>query len=97
MTLSLLIIIPVIGAILVALVPRSNQDGMKWLALVVAAVNLVISLPLYFNFSENTIHPFAECQPGLFEECYYWINTLNINYHVAVDGLSLFMVILTTF
>lgn len=88
--LSSLILIPIIGAILVALVPRERQDVTKWVALVTSLVALVVSLPLYFNFD-------ASATGYQFEQDLLWIPTLNIHYHVGIDGLSLFLVLLTTF
>jgi NADH-quinone oxidoreductase subunit M len=89
MTLSLLLISPIIGAVLAVLIPRDREELSKWLVLAVALVNLLVSLPLYFTFADR---------PGYqFEEFAAWIPSLNINYHVGIDGLSLFLVLLTTF
>ncbi len=89
MTLSFLLIIPLIGAVLIALIPRDREELSKWLALAVSLLNLLVSLPLYFGF---------EARAGYqFEEFAAWIPSLNINYHVGIDGLSLFLVLLTTF
>src|SRR5262245_41253278 len=89
--LSLLIFLPIIGAILIAFVPKNRPDIVRWLALIVSVITLVISIPLYWgDFANN---------PGryLFEEIYPWIPSFNIGYHVGVDGISVFLVILTTF
>jgi NADH-quinone oxidoreductase subunit M len=84
--LSLLIIIPLVGAAAVLLAPR---EGTKWAALGTTLVGLAASLPLYFGFAD---------QPGYqFEQLAPWIPSLHINYHVGLDGLSLFLVLLTTF
>lgn len=89
MTLSFLLIIPLVGAVLVVLIPRDREELSKWLALAVSLLNLLVSLPLYFGF---------EARAGYqFEEFAAWIPSLNINYHVGIDGLSLFLVLLTTF
>lgn len=90
MILSLLILIPIVGAILIAFVPREQDNLVKWLALGTTAVALVVSLPLYFNFVDGAAgYQFEEIRP--------WIPILGINYHVGIDGLSLFLVLLTTF
>ena len=87
--LSTLLIVPLIGVALLVLMPRDNKELLKWIALVTTLVNLVISLPLYFNFVDR---------PGYqFEEFAAWIPSFNIGYHVGIDGLSLFLVLLTTF
>ncbi|MBN1992591.1 MAG: NADH-quinone oxidoreductase subunit M [Anaerolineae bacterium] len=88
--LSVLIFIPALGAILVMLTPRHRQDLIKWLALVITLLALAVSWPLYFNFADNVVG-------YQFEHVLPWIPALNINYHVGLDGLSLFLVLLTTF
>ncbi|HEX9926075.1 MAG TPA: Fe-S-binding domain-containing protein, partial [Anaerolineae bacterium] len=90
MIISLLLIIPIIGAVLVVLIPRNQKELTRWLALLTALINLGISIPLYLNFDE-TVTGYQ------FEEFAAWIPSLNINYHVGLDGLSLFLVLLTTF
>ncbi|MBN1219203.1 MAG: NADH-quinone oxidoreductase subunit M [Anaerolineae bacterium] len=87
--LSALIIIPVIGAILVALVPRCRHQFIRWLAFSATLLALIVSLLLYFGFKDVTGYQFEQSLP--------WIPSLNINYHVGIDGLSLFLVLLTTF
>jgi NADH-quinone oxidoreductase subunit M len=91
--LTILIVVPVIGAILVALMPRSRAELVRWLALAITLLNLVISLPLYFNFEVNG----NDATGYHFEEFAAWIPALNINYHIGIDGLSLFLVLLTAF
>jgi NADH-quinone oxidoreductase subunit M len=90
MTLSLLIIIPVLGALLVAIVPRERLLATKVLAFVASVLALLVSLPLYFGF-DNSLTGYQ------FEEIYPWIPAFNVFFHVGIDGISLFLVILTTF
>ncbi len=90
MILTALILIPIIGAVLIAFVPRDRADVIKNMALVVSLLALLVSLPLYFNFEAGA--------PGYqFEEVLLWIPAFGISYHLGIDGLSLFLVILTTF
>ncbi|MCB9105440.1 MAG: NADH-quinone oxidoreductase subunit M [Anaerolineales bacterium] len=90
MILSLLILIPIVGAIVIAFVPRDQDNMIKWLAVGITALALLVSLPLYFNFQDGVSgYQFEEIRP--------WIPALNIGYHVGIDGLSLFLVLLTTF
>ena len=87
--LSILLVLPVAGAILVVLLPREREGLVKGAAFVTTLLVLVLSLPLYFNFQTGV--------PGFqFEEVAAWIPSLNINYHVGVDGISLFLVLLTS-
>lgn len=88
--LTTLIIVPVIGAFLLVFVPRQNKELVKWIALITTGLNLAISVPLYFGFETNA-------GGYQFEEFTAWIPSLNVYYHLGVDGLSLFLVILTTF
>ena len=87
--LSLLLTLPVAGAILVVLLPRERVSLVKGAAFATTLAVLALSLPLYFNFQ-------ADVGGFQFEEVAAWIPGLNINYHVGVDGISLFLVLLTT-
>ena len=90
MILSLLILFPVVGAVALLLIPRSQENAVKILAFAISLLALLLSLPLYFSF-DNSL-------PGYqFVEQYSWIPTLGLQYYVGIDGLSLFLVILTTF
>jgi NADH-quinone oxidoreductase subunit M len=62
----------------------------RWVAFTSTLLNLAISLPLYFNF-DSTVEGYQ------FEQIAAWIPSLDISYHVGIDGLSLFLVLLTTF
>jgi NADH-quinone oxidoreductase subunit M len=86
--LSLLLALPLFGAVVVALLPRERADLIKGVALAVALVVLALSLPLYFGFKTGA--------PGFqFEETAAWVPGLAIGYHVGIDGISLFLVLLT--
>lgn len=87
--LSILLAVPVIGAIIIMLLPRGNAGLIKVIALATSVVALLLSLPLYLSFSSQAGYQFSET--------YGWIPSLNIVYHVGLDGLSLFLVLLTTF
>jgi NADH-quinone oxidoreductase subunit M len=63
---------------------------MKIGALVVSIIEFLISIPLYTNFKLG----FSGMQ---FEVKAPWIESLGISYHLGVDGISLFLVLLTTF
>ncbi len=90
MLLSILLIIPIIGTVLLALLPRENKELLKGVAFSTAIVNFLASLPLYFSFDIAKVG-------YQFEAKIPWIGSLNVYYHVGLDGLSLFLVLLTTF
>lgn len=88
--LSALLGIPLIGTLVISCLSRQQAKSSKAVALAVSLVNLVISIGLYFGYDKQA----AGFQ---FVEKNVWIKSLNIAYHVGVDGISLPMVILTTF
>lgn len=88
--LSTLLIVPLVGVALLIFIPGQNKTMLRWVAFGTTLVNLALSLPLYFNFD-------ASATGYQFEEVAAWIPSLNIGYHVGIDGLSLFLVLLTTF
>jgi NADH-quinone oxidoreductase subunit M len=85
--LSLLLIVPVIGAI-VAMFLRGDTV-LKFWALVVTLITAFISLPLWSSFDQET----AKYQ---FVELRHWFPALNLDYVVGVDGISVLLVLLTT-
>jgi len=85
--LSLLIFIPLAGS-LVLLFIKSEEFSKYW-ALVVTIANAAVSLPLYWRFDPAT-HKFQ------FAEHLPWIESLNINYTLGIDGISLLLVLMTT-
>ncbi|QCU89772.1 NADH-quinone oxidoreductase subunit M [Thiomicrorhabdus sediminis] len=88
--LSTLVWLPIIGGLLVLFAGRNNPLRAKWLSLGTAFATFVLSLPLWFGFDTTT----AAMQ---FEEKFAWIPMFNVNYHLGVDGLSMPLVLLTTF
>src|SRR5215208_2998621 len=90
---TILIFFPLLGALIVALHSRSsdgNTDGLKKLAIGITVVEFLLSLPLAFAFAGQTGYEFTARTP--------WIRAggLNIDYHVGIDGLSIWLVLLTT-
>lgn len=89
--LSILIWLPVLGALLV-LCMGSDQHANKARAIAVttAVINLLLCVPLYLGFNNQSY----EMQ---FIEFHSWIPVYHINYAIGIDGISLLMVILTNF
>lgn len=86
--------IPLFGMLLVVLVPRGKDSLVKWVALGVAFVPMVLAIHLYMNFDRNVT--VASGNYGLqFVQHAVWIPGFNIEYFVGIDGLSVSMVILT--
>jgi len=87
--LSVLIFLPVVGAIAVALTRRESETLQKITGLVVSLAVFVLSLLMLPGFRDVATMQLVEQKP--------WIPAWGISYHVGVDGLSLWLVILTTF
>ena len=89
--LSLAIWTPIIfGVVLLALGRDDQARSVRWIALVGAVVSFLVTLPLYDGFKLGT-------SAMQFVEKGSWIARFNVNYHIGVDGISLWFVLLTAF
>lgn len=89
--LSLAIWTPIIFGIVLLAFGRDNQACMvRWIALIGAVVSFLVTLPLYEGFQLGT-------SAMQFVEKQSWIQHFNVNYHLGVDGISLWFVLLTAF
>jgi len=87
--LTLVTFIPLGGAILLLFLPRRDRD--------IRVFSLVVSLLAFVASLHLPVH-FQRAQPGFqFELDKAWIPTPNIHYHLGIDGVSLWLVVLTTF
>ncbi len=89
--LSLAIWMPIaFGVILLALGRDEQATAVRWVALIGALVSFLVTLPLYDGFKLGTsAMQFVERTP--------WIGRFNVFYHVGLDGISLWFVLLTAF
>lgn len=89
--LSLLIFTPIIAAVFILMVSDDeNPDRGRYLALITIVFNLLLCVPLYTGFDFNTYSM-------QFKESLAWLPAVGINYELGLDGVSMPMVILTTF
>lgn len=88
--LSLAIWFPILGGIAVLFVGDDNPARVKMLALTVAIVSFLISVPLYTAFDGAT-------SAMQFQEFMTWIPAFDANYHLGVDGFSMPLILLTAF
>ena len=88
--LSFVIWFPILGGVAVLFVGDDNPGRAKVLALTVAILTFLISIPLYSWFDPAT----AAMQ---FQEIVPWIPALSVNYHLGVDGFSMPLILLTAF
>lgn len=89
--LSLAIWVPILGGLLVlATGSDRNAPLARGIALVAALLGFLVTIPLYLHFDTATSSmQFVELSP--------WIRRFNINYHLGVDGISVWFVILNAF
>ncbi|WP_027389977.1 complex I subunit 4 family protein [Chrysiogenes arsenatis] len=94
LTLTALMVIPIIGALIIALQGKSeNTKAPHYIAAATTFTVFVLSVVMAFSY-----WPYAGGENQyLFRDTWNWIPFLNTSYDVAVDGLSLPMVVLTTF
>jgi NADH-quinone oxidoreductase subunit M len=93
MLLTILILLPLAGALLTigySFVPSKQESHYRWIALVVTLATFFASLALLLNSVGYDTTAFR------FEQNANWIQAINARYHVGVDGMSLWLVILTT-
>ena len=89
--LSLAIWTPILfGVILLAFGRDEHAKVVRWIALIGSVVSLAVTLPLFSGFDNST----AALQ---FVEKSMWIERFNVFYHLGVDGLSMWFVLLTAF
>ncbi|HTG93529.1 MAG TPA: NADH-quinone oxidoreductase subunit M [Pyrinomonadaceae bacterium] len=91
--LTILILVPVAGAlasVLYGVVAKGNEGHYKWIALVTSLITFLLSLLLLQGAGT---YPTPEFR---FEENISWISAIQAQYHLGVDGISLWLVILTT-
>ena len=87
--LSIVILLPLAGALLLLLVPASRPALVKRVALAMACLGFLVSLPLV---------TYAEPRGRVgFAEKVAWVPDLGISWHLGIDGISLWLVLLTTF
>jgi NADH-quinone oxidoreductase subunit M len=86
--LTSLIFLPAAGALAVALVPRAREDVAKLVGITVAVAEAALSIYLLIEFDKG--------QAGFqFVTKQNWITDFGITWHLGVDGISLFLVVLT--
>lgn len=87
--LTLVTFAPLVGALFLTVMPRRDRD-IRIISLVVSLLTFVLSLhlPVYFRRPQMGFQ--FEIDKG-------WITSPNIHYHMGIDGISLWLVVLTTF
>ena len=85
--LSVIMFVPLLGSLIVLLLPKENERLIKQFAIGVTFIPLILSIILWINLEKGG---------GIqFEEVFAWIPAINVNYHVGADGLSVPLIFLT--
>jgi NADH-quinone oxidoreductase subunit M len=88
--LTYLLFTPVAGAVILLFFNKEKENAVRWFGFIISILAFIISLAIYFNFNLNN--------PGYqFIHQFKWIDKLNISYKVGIDGISLLLLMLTTF
>ncbi len=90
--LTILILLPVLGALVTigySFMPGKQEAHYKWIALVLTTLTFVLSLLLIQGLG-------GDAAQFRFEENVSWIGAIGARYHLGVDGISLWLVVLTT-
>jgi NADH-quinone oxidoreductase subunit M len=89
--LSLVVWFPAVGALAILFLLKKTQESqIKWAANIITFVGFLISLPLWMRF-DNAGPQFQ------FGEVYDWIPSIGVSYRFGLDGISLLLVMMTTF
>src|SRR5665213_144988 len=87
--LSVILFTPLVGALLLLLVPRDSENAHRVLGNVFGLLGLVVSLPLLWKFSVSTaVYQFRETAD--------WIPSIGAHYTLGIDGITFLLVMLTT-
>ncbi len=87
--LSVVIFLPLLGALMVLLINRKNESLIRWVTLITSVLTFILAIPLLTHFDKTT----SKMQ---FVESHTWIPQWNIRYSVGIDGISILFVMLST-
>ena len=90
--LSVTIFLPLLGALIIFLIKEedSSSNNIKWAALWTSVGTFILSCLIWLQFDSSVV------DYQLIEK-YKWFTDFNFFYHIGVDGISLFMILLSTF
>lgn len=100
--LSWITFLPILGMIILLLIPRANTNAMKWTALVATSLQLIFAALIWMNFkaaftgiNDPNGFQFVERTRWIDLQGLAWFGHVAVDYFMGIDGLSLPMVILT--
>jgi NADH-quinone oxidoreductase subunit M len=100
--LSWITFLPVVGMVIVLMLPKEKKDWLRWTALVVAALQVVLGAFLFMRFDRGLGGINTESGMQFLEKFSWidvrsvsWFGRLHIEYFLGIDGISVVMVLLT--
>ncbi len=93
--LSTITLLPLLGGIALLFIPNEQRSVIRWTALLVAGVELILSFILMLLYAASNLSA-TFLGTFLFKEQLSWIPAVGINYSLGVDGISLLLTVLTT-
>jgi NADH-quinone oxidoreductase subunit M len=90
--LTTLLLMPAIGSLVIALLPNQRSRTLKGVALFFTVLTFLYSLPLVIQFQSQ-----LDTMQFVQNVSWFDVGTFHVRYHLGIDGISLFLVILTTF
>jgi len=85
--LSIIVFLPLVAVLLISMLPREREGTARWIATVVAALDLILTVIMVIDFDPAAGFQFAEKVS--------WVPQVGIQYYLAVDGISISMVFLS--
>ena len=94
--LSLITFLPIVGAIVLLFLPKDQLNVIRWTALGIAIATLVLGIIAVLIYSQVSLSAQYTGSTFYLNESIAWISSLDINYSLAIDGISALLVLLTT-
>ena len=89
--LTMLTFLPLLGAVVVFLLPRENVRAARWVTLGFSVVVMIMTIGLFFDVQSTDL----AAGDWAYETQAEWFPQLNATWHVGVDGVSATMILLT--
>src|SRR6266702_6355394 len=91
--LSIILFMPMLGALLLLFVPGENKNAIRWIANIFALAGLLVSIPLVPMFWAQRFEPGFKFLEGSANN---WIPSIGAGYNLGIDGISFLLIMLTT-
>lgn len=100
--LSWITFLPVLGMVIILLLPKENKPAIRWTAVLMTSIQIILAIVIYFKFDRSMAGVNTEAGFQFIEKARWidvkaisWFGSVQIDYFLGIDGLSVLMVILT--